>query len=144
MSVVTGTRSDQRRAREDGESCAALLREIPGIELVGYLQAPPVCDYDCGTSAADVERSRWLAIRDSLLEQARRLGADTLGIERGYPVDALGDYKRMADPDAIVEAGRAAWSSHGLSEHAAREIAGGYTWEAVAADRQEHPSTTDR
>ena len=56
--------------------------------------------------------------------------ADALGIERDYPVDALGDYKRLADPDAIVESGRAAWSSHGLNEQQARAIAAGYTWQA--------------
>ncbi len=154
----------QRRALEDRESCAALLREVPGVELVGWLQAPPEYDYDCGPSSADVERSRWLVTRASLLEQARELGVDTvvtishacqrewcdagdehvqvrnyislvadaLGIERGYAVDALGDYKRMADPEAIVEAGRAAWSSHGLSKEDARAIAGGYTWEAAS------------
>jgi hypothetical protein len=33
---------------------------------------------------------------------------------------------------AIVEAGRAAWSSHGLTQEAARAIAGGYTWEAAS------------
>jgi Fe-S oxidoreductase len=157
-----GHETGRRRAREDRESCAALLRSIPGVELVGIVEAPPEYDYDCGPSPVDLDRSRWLEIREELLERARGLGADTvatishacqrewcdageqtlqvrnyvslladaLGIERDYPVDALGDYKRLADPDAIVDSGRAAWSSHGLSEQQARAIAAGYTWQA--------------
>lgn len=159
-----GHETGQRRAREDRESCAELLREIPGIELAGEIQAPPEFDYDCGMSSTSLERPRWLAIRAALLGQARELGADTivtishacqrewcdagdeglqvrnyislvadaLGIERGYPVDALGDYKRMSDSESIVEAGRAAWSSHGLNEEAARAIVGSYTWDAAS------------
>lgn len=152
----------RRRAREDRESCAEVLRRIPGVELVGVLEAPPELDYDCGTSSADLERPRWLEIRASLLARARELGADTvatishacqrewcdagddtlqvrnyislladaLGIERAYPVDALGHYKRLNDPDAIVRESRPAWSSHGLTEQRARSIADAYTWEA--------------
>ncbi len=81
-------------------------------------------------------RTAWLATAagDEHLQVRNYISlvADALGIERGYPVDALGDYKRMSDPEAIVEAGRSAWSSHGLTAEAARAIAGSYTWEAAS------------
>ena len=41
-------------------------------------RTPRSRDYDCGPSSTDVERSRRLSIRASLLERARELGADTL------------------------------------------------------------------
>lgn len=58
--------------------------------------------------------------------------ADALGIERDYEVDLLGTYKRQADPRQIVERGRAAWSSHGISEQQALETASKYTWAATS------------
>ena len=45
------------------------------------------------------------------------------GIERDYEVDLLGTYQRQADPRQIMERGRTAWSSHGISEQQALETA---------------------
>jgi hypothetical protein len=44
----------------------------------------------------------------------------------------MGTYKREANPRQIVERGRAAWSSHGISEQEALEIASKYTWAATS------------
>jgi hypothetical protein len=134
------------------------------VEVLGWVDAPPDFDYDCGTSSADVERGRWLDVRSALVQEARAMGADTLvtvshacqrewcdaggeglevrnyislvadalGIERDYEVDLLGTYKREADPQQIVERGRPAWSSHGISEQEALETASKYTWAATS------------
>lgn len=158
-----GHTAGRRRSYEDRTSCTSVLRHVPGVEVLGWVEAPPEFDYDCGTSSADVERGRWLEVRGALLEEARAMGADTLvtishacqrewcdaggddlevrnyvslvadalGIERDYEVDLLGTFKRMADPEQIVERGRPAWSSHGLSEQQALETAGKYTWPAT-------------
>ncbi|MGH3181538.1 MAG: heterodisulfide reductase-related iron-sulfur binding cluster [Acidimicrobiales bacterium] len=154
----------RRRSYEDRTSCTSVLEHVPGVEVLGWVNAPPEFDYDCGTSSADVERGRWLEIRAGLVDEARAMGADTLvtishacqrewcdagdeglevrnyislvadslGIERGYEVDLLGTYKRTAEPKQIVDRSRPAWSSHGLSEQRALEIASKYTWGATS------------
>ncbi len=73
-----GHATGQQRAYEDRTSCTSVLEQVPGVEVVGWLDAPPDFDYDCGTSSADVERGRWLDVRSALVEQARAMGADTL------------------------------------------------------------------
>jgi hypothetical protein len=47
------------------------------VEVLGWVDAPPDFDYDCGTSSADVELGRWLEVWSALVQQARA-GADTL------------------------------------------------------------------
>jgi heterodisulfide reductase subunit D len=155
-----GHAAGRRRSYEDRTSCTSVLEHVPGVEVVGWVDAPPDFDFDCGPSSADVERGRWLDVRSALVQEARAMGADTLvtishacqrewcdvggeglevrnyislvadalGIERDYEVDLLGTYKREADPRQIVERGRPAWSSHGITEQEALETASKYTW----------------
>ena len=72
-----GHETGQERARGDREHVGYLLQHLPGAEFLGAVDAPPEYDYDSGPGSQR-ERSRWLAIREQLLAEARRLGPDTL------------------------------------------------------------------
>lgn len=72
----TGHAQGQRRAREDTDHVAAILRSIPGVDYLGVVDSPPEFDYDCGPSASDLERSRWLSARTELWTALRATGAD--------------------------------------------------------------------
>jgi hypothetical protein len=72
-----GHDTGQRRARADRENVSHLLQQIPGVQFLAAVAAPPEYDYDCGPGSLR-ERSRWLDLRAELLAESRRLGADTL------------------------------------------------------------------
>jgi len=64
-----------------------------------------------------------LAIRNYI-----SLIAEALGCRRTYQTNTLGQLKQLGDPHAIVESTRANWTSHGLNEDEATEIAHRYSW----------------
>jgi len=69
----------QRRSRNDRESVATLLRSIPGVELVGELQAPPALDYDCGIAGLRLPAQQVSDARAGLMNSARsETNADTI------------------------------------------------------------------
>jgi hypothetical protein len=159
----------QRRARADRENVNYLLQQIPGVQFLGAVDAPPEYDFDCGPGSQR-ERSRWLDIRANLLGETRGLGADTLvtvshacqrewcdaaddalavrnyisliaeslGCARTYESDTLGQLKQIADPDAIVARTQSNWSSHGLTQEEASQMAHRYIW-LRSAPRSESP-----
>ena len=72
-----GHATGQRRARADRECVSYLLQQIPGVQFLGAVDAPPEFDFDCGPGSQR-ERLRWLDIRARPLKETRELGADTL------------------------------------------------------------------
>jgi hypothetical protein len=60
------------------------------------------------------------------------LVAESLGCVRTYETDTLGRLKHLGDARAIVERARANWSSHGLTERQASQIACRYDWSPQA------------
>lgn len=76
---IVGHEEGARRARSDRECSAALLRSIPGVELVEEVEAPPELDYDCGAASLRVAPERFEVLRSQLLQPLRRAAtADTL------------------------------------------------------------------
>ncbi len=61
----------QRRARSDRECVANLLRTIPGVEVVGEIQAPPKLDYDCGIASLRLPAQEVNEIRAGLMHSVR-------------------------------------------------------------------------
>jgi len=146
--VAIHTHVGHRRQERDAEACRALLSAVPGVEVVGEV-ASDLLGYDCVTPEAFRNLS---AERGRLLSEARDLGADTLVTLyhschrrwcdadspdlriRNYislVADALGcraddRYMRLAqtgEVNDVVESSRQQWSSHGLSQSKAEEIA---------------------
>lgn len=66
------------------------------------------------------------------------LVAEAIGCPRSYESDSLGQLKHLGDPAAIVERTRANWTSHGLRQEEAEEIARKYTW-ATPSPRSSAP-----
>ncbi len=62
-----GHEEGQRRAHVDRESAAALLRSVPGVELLGEVQAPAELDYDCGAAGLRLPAGRLREIRAELI-----------------------------------------------------------------------------
>jgi len=56
------------------------------------------------------------------------LVAESLGCARTYETDILGQLKHLEDPQAISKRTQANWSSHGLTERQALQIARRYSW----------------
>jgi hypothetical protein len=155
-----GHESGQRRATADQENVGALLQQLPGVQFLGAVAAPPEFDYDCGPSSLRLERSQWLEMRTEQLAEIRRLGADTLvtvshacqrewcdvgdetlvvrnyvsliaeslGCARNYETNTLGQLKHLEDLQAIIEHTQPNWSSHGLTEEQALQLARRYSW----------------
>jgi Fe-S oxidoreductase len=146
--VAVHTHVGYRRQERDSEACRALLTAIPGVEVVGEV-ASDLLGYDCVTPEAFRNLS---AQRDRLLSEARELGADTLVTLyhschrrwcdadspdlriRNYIsliADAIGHgaddrYMRLAQASEVgevVDLSRQQWSSHGLSQSKAENIA---------------------
>src|SRR5215510_7461805 len=76
----------------------------------------------------------WCDAGDSTLAVRNYISlvAESLGCARTYETDTLGRLKQIEDPQAIVERTQANWSSHGLSEEQATEIARRYDWARTA------------
>lgn len=69
----------QRRARNDRVAVAALLRAIPGVEVVGEVPAPPALDYDCGIAGLRLPAQEISETRAALMDAVRSEGeADTI------------------------------------------------------------------
>jgi heterodisulfide reductase subunit D len=58
--------------------------------------------------------------------------AESLGCARTYETNTLGQLKHLEDPQTIVERTQSNWSSHGLSEEQASQIARRYDWSPKA------------
>ena len=76
----------------------------------------------------------WCDAGDSTLAVRNYISlvAESLGCARTYESNTLGRLKQIEDPQAIVERTQANWSSHGLSEEQATEVARRYDWERTA------------
>ena len=75
----TGHEEGERRARNDRESAAALLRSVPGVEVIDEVQAPPDLDYDCGAASLRLPPAQMQETRTTLLSSLRHTSqADTL------------------------------------------------------------------
>jgi hypothetical protein len=55
-----------------------LLSQIPGLQFLGAVPAPPEFDYDCGPSSSRIDRERWLSLRAKQLDAVHYLGASVL------------------------------------------------------------------
>ena len=153
----SGHEEGQRRARVDRESAAALLRCVPGVELLGEVQAPAELDYDCGAASLRLPAARLREIRAGLVRSLKEtkqvetlvtishachrewcdvsdehlrvrnyisIVAEALGLDPEE--DQLGDFKKMAELEEILDRSRDAWESYGLSREKAREVAKKY------------------
>ncbi len=60
--------------------------------------------------------------------------ADALGCRREYRGNLMRDLKAVGDADGLVQMTRRNWTSHGLSEAEAREVAARYNWSGRDAD----------
>ena len=79
MSVGPVMRRASAERVNDRESTAALLRSVPGVELVDEVQAPADLDYDCGAAGLRLPPAQIQATRTALLGPVRNSGrADTL------------------------------------------------------------------
>lgn len=58
--------------------------------------------------------------------------AESLGCARTYETNTLGQLKQIEDPQTIVERTQSNWSSHGLTEEQASQIARQYDWSPKA------------
>ena len=67
----TGHEEGERRAQNDRESTAALLRSVPGVELVDEVQAPPKLDYDCGAASLRLPPAQMGETRTELLQSLK-------------------------------------------------------------------------
>ena len=67
----TGHEEGERRARNDRESAAALLRSVPGVEVIDEVQAPPDLDYDCGAASLRLPPAQMQETRTTLLSSLR-------------------------------------------------------------------------
>lgn len=144
------------RALADRTAVARLLRTVPGIEIVEEIDAPPELSFDCGPVATKLGSARFAEIRRPNLTRAESLGVDAIvtishACQRewcdaasddldvvnyisivaealGIPAreDTLKRYKAGMDPAAVVNAGRAAWESHGITESEASRLAANY------------------
>jgi len=76
----------------------------------------------------------WCDAGDSTLAVRNYISlvAESIGCVRPYETNTLGQLKQIADPHTIVERTQANWSSHGLSEEEATEIARRYDWARTA------------
>jgi len=72
----------------------------------------------------------WCDVSDGTLAVRNYISlvAEAIGCTRSYESDSLGRLKRSGDPDAIVETTQSAWTSHGLSNEQAKEVARNYSW----------------
>jgi heterodisulfide reductase subunit D len=69
----------QSRSRNDRESVTRVLRTIPGVELVGEVQAPPGLDYDCGIASLRLPPEQLNETRAGLMSSVRdETDADTI------------------------------------------------------------------
>jgi Fe-S oxidoreductase len=82
----------------------------------------------------------WCDVADDKLTVRNYISliAESIGCERSYESNTLAKLKQLADPQAIVERTQPNWSSHGLSEQEASELARRYTW-LVQAPRSDGP-----
>jgi heterodisulfide reductase subunit D len=76
----------------------------------------------------------WCDVGDETLTVRNYISliAESLGCARAYEADSLGELKRIGDPRAIVARTQANWSSHGLTERQALQIARRYDWSTPA------------
>jgi heterodisulfide reductase subunit D len=72
----------------------------------------------------------WCDVPDDTLTVRNYISlvAESVGCVRNYESDSLGRLKRSAEADIPVKGLQPNWSSHGLSEDEARNIARKYTW----------------
>jgi hypothetical protein len=82
----------------------------------------------------------WCDVSDETLTVRNYISliAESLGCARPYETDSLGQLKHIGDPQAIVARTQANWSSHGLTERQALQIARRYDW-ATPAPRSVAP-----
>lgn len=62
------------------------------------------------------------------------LVADALGCRRDYPSNLLTDMKRVGTVESLVQLTRGNWTSHGLAEPEATEVAARYDWTGRSSD----------
>jgi hypothetical protein len=82
----------------------------------------------------------WCDVSDTALTVRNYISlvAEAIGCSRTYESDSLGRLKHLDDPTAIVESTRANWTSHGLRQEQAEEIACKYSW-ATPSPRSSAP-----
>jgi Fe-S oxidoreductase len=133
-----------------------LLQRIPGVEVIGYAKTPALdlCDNagpkiaTIGTEeylAAQAELEGFLAERDadtlvtmyhSCTRELSKFASDKLAIKHYVSLlatalgvskpDRFSEYWRLADPQKVMEASRPNWSSWGISEQEALQLAHKY------------------
>lgn len=150
--VAVHTHEGHARQERDARAVAALMKGVPGVEVVGTVSSERL-GYHCGTPTDRESQTAFEAERGSLLDRARVLGADTVATIyhscqrewcetssdqlriRNYisivaesmgceTEDRYTQLRQSDSPEAMVEASRAQWSSHGWDESRASKAAG--------------------
>ena len=79
--------------------------------------------------------ARWVMLRPTVLAGATTSPSlPSPSAVRAYETNTLSGLKQIEDPQTIVERTRANWSSHGLSEEQAAQIARRYDWAIRSVD----------
>jgi Fe-S oxidoreductase len=145
------THTDGEQSEHDAAAATTLLSSIPGVEIVDTVSAPEL-GYHCTDAVVGrYGRDGFGQLRSELAEGALARGADTVvtlyhschrqwsGLTvpdlavRNYislVAESLGvserdhyqEFVKSGDNEQVVEASRAMWKSHGLSEWQAREL----------------------
>jgi heterodisulfide reductase subunit D len=150
--VALHTHCGRQQQVADAAAARTLLEAIPGLTVTGTIENSEL-DYHCNNVTIErIGLERFKAIQLKLAEDAAAQGADTVAtiyhschrewsdldmaalalrsyislVSEGLGItesDRYQQYRRNGDVDTIVAAAREAWSSHGLTEEQARELA---------------------
>lgn len=149
--VAVHTHGGHPRQDRDTRAVLSLLRSVPGIDVAGVLKSEHL-DYHCATPSNAEARVRFEAERQSLLDEACSLGADTvvtlyhscqrewcetssesLRIRNYISIvaesmrcgaeDRYTTLRQLPSARQVVEGSRPQWSSHGWDERRAAAAA---------------------
>jgi hypothetical protein len=121
-----------------------LLKRIPGVEVIGYAKTPALdlCD-NAGPKIATIGTEEYRAAQAELEGFLEESGADTLVTMYHSCTRELSkfatEYWRLADPQKVMEASRPNWSSWGITEEEALQLAHKYFVPSYAVNAPDCP-----
>ncbi len=142
------------RQERDAAAALSLLKAVPGVEIVGTISSDRL-GYHCPTPSSAEAVAVFREERAHMLDEAKAMGADTvvtlyhschrewcdahtpeLRIRNYISIvaeslgcdteDRFTKLRNSNDPDAVLDASRAQWQSHGWEPDAARKVTQSY------------------